>query len=87
MRARFRWDTVTLATALKSVGYDTALIGKWHLGSKPEWSPQKFGFDHSYGSLAGGVGPWDHRYKHGRVYADVASRRPAASRRKGTSPI
>ncbi len=59
------WDTVTLARALKSVGYDTAICGKWHLGSKPEWGPQLFGFDHSYGSLAGGVGPWDHRYKLG----------------------
>ena len=61
----YRWDTVTLASALKSVGYETALCGKWHLGSKSEWGPQKFGFDHSYGSLAGGVGPWDHRYKLG----------------------
>jgi arylsulfatase A-like enzyme len=61
----YRWDTVTLARALKSVGYDTALFGKWHLGSKPDWGPQKFGFDRSYGSLGGGVGPWDHRYKEG----------------------
>jgi arylsulfatase A-like enzyme len=61
----YRWDQVTMARALKSVGYDTALCGKWHLGSKPEWGPQMFGFDHSYGSLAGGVGPWDHRYKTG----------------------
>jgi arylsulfatase A-like enzyme len=61
----YRFDTVTLAKALKGAGYETALTGKWHLGSKPEWSPQKFGFDHSYGSLAGGVGPWDHRYKQG----------------------
>ena len=61
----YPWGTVTLASALKSVGYDTALCGKWHLGSKLEWGPQKFGFDHSYGSLAGGVGPWDHRYKTG----------------------
>jgi len=61
----FRWDQVTLASALKSAGYDTALCGKWHLGSKPEEGPRKFGFDHGYGSLAGGVGPWDHRYKQG----------------------
>ncbi|MEO6786994.1 MAG: sulfatase-like hydrolase/transferase [Chthoniobacteraceae bacterium] len=61
----YRWDTVTLARALKSVGYDTALFGKWHLGSSPEWGPQKFGFDRSYGSLGGGVGPWNHRYKKG----------------------
>jgi len=61
----YRWDTVTLARSLKSVGYDTALFGIWHLGSKPEWGPQKFGFDRSYGSLGGGVGPWNHRYKTG----------------------
>ncbi len=60
-----RWDTVTLPRALKSVGYDTCITGKWHLGSKPEWGPNHFGFDHSYGSLAGGVGPWNHRYKQG----------------------
>jgi arylsulfatase A-like enzyme len=59
------WNTVTLASALKSAGYETAITGKWHLGSKPEEGPQKFGFDHGYGSLAGGCGPLDHRYKEG----------------------
>ncbi len=59
------WDTVTLPRALKSAGYDTCLTGKWHLGSKPEEGPNHFGFDHSYGSLAGGVSPWNHRYKQG----------------------
>jgi arylsulfatase A-like enzyme len=59
------WDTVTLPKALKSVGYDTAITGKWHLGSLPEWGPNHYGFDHSYGSLAGGVGPWNHFYKKG----------------------
>lgn len=58
-------ETVTLAKALGSHGYDTCLIGKWHLGSKPEWGPNHFGFDHSYGSLAGGVTAWSHRYKKG----------------------
>jgi arylsulfatase A-like enzyme len=59
------WDTVTLPRALQSVGYDTCLTGKWHLGSLPEEGPNHFGFDHSYGSLAGGVSPWNHRYKKG----------------------
>lgn len=59
------WDTMTLPRALKSAGYETCLTGKWHLGSKPEWGPNHYGFDHSYGSLAGGVGPWDHLYKRG----------------------
>jgi arylsulfatase A-like enzyme len=59
------FDTVTLARALRGAGYETAIAGKWHLGSKPEWGPRKFGFDRSYGSLAGGVGPWNHQYKTG----------------------
>jgi arylsulfatase A-like enzyme len=62
----FPWDTVTLPKALKSVGYDTCLTGKWHLGSLPEWGPNHFGFDHSYGSLGGGVSPWNHFYKKGK---------------------
>ena len=41
------FGTETMASALKSVGYDTALIGKWHLGSNPDWGPQRFGFDYS----------------------------------------
>ncbi|MCB1087567.1 MAG: sulfatase-like hydrolase/transferase, partial [Verrucomicrobiae bacterium] len=59
------FDTVTITRALKEAGYETCLTGKWHLGSKPEWGPNHFGFDHSYGSLAGGVGPWNHFYKKG----------------------
>ena len=54
-----------LVRFLKEAGYETAITGKWHLGSKPEEGPQKFGFDHGYGSLAGGCGPLDHRYKVG----------------------
>jgi Arylsulfatase A and related enzymes len=60
-----QWGTVTLPGALKEVGYQTCLTGKWHLGSLPEQGPNHFGFDHSYGSLAGGVSPWNHRYKQG----------------------
>jgi arylsulfatase A-like enzyme len=62
----FPWDTITLPRALKAAGYDTCLTGKWHLGSLPDEGPNHFGFDHSYGSLAGGVGPWDHYYKKGK---------------------
>ena len=58
--------TETLPSALKSVGYETFLAGKWHLGSLPQWGPQHFGFDHSYGSLAGGITAWTHLYKNGK---------------------
>ena len=55
--------TPTLASMFQAAGYDTALIGKWHLGSKPEWGPIHYGFAYSFGSLAGAVGPYDHRYR------------------------
>lgn len=61
----YPFGTVTLASALQSVGYETAITGKWHLGSRPDWGPNHFGFQYSYGSLAGGVGPYDHHYKKG----------------------
>jgi arylsulfatase A-like enzyme len=57
--------TITLAGALKQAGYTTHISGKWHLGSLPEWGPNHFGFDHSYGSLAGAVDPWSHHYRKG----------------------
>ena len=61
----FAPGTTTLASALRDSGYDTGIVGKWHLGSKPAWGPLQFGFNHSYGSLAGGVHPLLHRYKKG----------------------
>lgn len=63
--ASYPIGTPTLARMFKSKGYATALCGKWHMGSKPEWGPNHHGFDHSYGSLAGGVGTYDHRYRIG----------------------
>ena len=59
------WNTVTIATVFKDHGYRTAISGKWHLGSSPKWGARKFGFETSYGSLAGGVNPINHLYKKG----------------------
>src|SRR5207237_7653320 len=41
-------ETMTLARVLKSQGYQTALVGKWHLGLRPEVGPLKYGFGQSY---------------------------------------
>jgi arylsulfatase A-like enzyme len=63
--------TVTLASALKSLGYHTYQSGKWHLGSRAEWGPTAFGFDHGYGTLTGAADPWTHKYRAGNPYEDT----------------
>ena len=40
---------ITLAESLKTVGYATAHVGKWHLGIHPGSRPQDQGFDDSFG--------------------------------------
>ena len=42
-------EEVTLAELLKSVGYATAAIGKWHLGDDNEFLPTRQGFDEYFG--------------------------------------
>jgi arylsulfatase A-like enzyme len=64
----FPLGTPTLASMFKEAGYATYLCGKWHLGSSPEHGPNFFGFDHSYGSLTGAIGMYDHRYRKGEFY-------------------
>jgi len=41
----------TMADRLKAEGYATVAIGKWHLGSAPQFRPTKRGFDEFYGTL------------------------------------
>jgi len=46
-------DQPTLAMLLKNADYETALIGKWHLGFLPQYSPNNNGFDYFYGIHSG----------------------------------
>ena len=46
-------NQTTLAERLKRLDYATGLIGKWHLGELPEFSPLKRGYDEFWGYLAG----------------------------------
>lgn len=55
----------TLPQALKNLNYNTALLGKWHLGLNPENGPKAYGFDYSYGFLHGQLDQYEHRYKNG----------------------
>lgn len=43
----------TIADHLKTAGYVTGVVGKWHLGSQPGMHPLKRGFDEFYGFLGG----------------------------------
>jgi arylsulfatase A-like enzyme len=51
---------------LRTAGYATGWIGKWHLGAAPEFHPLKRGFAETFGFLGGG-----HRYLNWQVKAGV----------------
>ncbi len=40
---------ITLAEQFKKQAYNTYMVGKWHLGTEPEFHPLKQGFDSYYG--------------------------------------
>ncbi len=50
----------TLPSILRTLGYATALIGKWHLGRLPNFSPLRSGYDHFYGFRGGAVDYYAH---------------------------
>lgn len=52
-------EAVTWPEVLQKHGYRTALVGKWHLGSLPQFHPTRHGFDHFVGFLGGGNQPID----------------------------
>jgi arylsulfatase A-like enzyme len=45
----------TMASLLRGVGYSTALLGKWHCGYLPWFSPTRAGWDEFFGNFAGGL--------------------------------
>jgi arylsulfatase A-like enzyme len=59
-------DYTSLATLLKKAGYQTSLIGKWHLGFASAYSPLKNGFDEFYGFNGGGIDYVSHTDPNGR---------------------
>jgi arylsulfatase A-like enzyme len=55
----------TVASLLKAAGYGTALVGKWHLGYLPKYSPIKSGFEEFFGIMSGGADHFTHKDANG----------------------
>jgi arylsulfatase A len=53
-------DEVTLAQVMKSAGYATAHVGKWHVGYTRETMPMAKGFDQSFGHMGGCIDNYSH---------------------------
>lgn len=50
----------TIASAVKELGYQTAIVGKWHLGLQEQSRPNENGFDYFYGFMAGCIDYYSH---------------------------
>ena len=53
-------ETPTIAAAVKDLGYQTAMVGKWHLGLDERCRPNQNGFDYFYGFMAGCIDYYSH---------------------------
>lgn len=51
---------ITIAELLKSAGYATGHVGKWHLGYTPPTMPNGQGFDYSFGHMGGCIDNYSH---------------------------
>jgi arylsulfatase A-like enzyme len=54
-------DHPTLPSILNGAGYQSALIGKWHLGTLPDFGPLQSGYDDFYGFRSGAVDYFTHK--------------------------
>ncbi len=60
----------TLPSLLKTAGYSTTLVGKWHLGLLPKFGPLQSGYDHFYGFRGGSVDYYTHANKRDDLWDD-----------------
>lgn len=66
----------SLPRLLKSAGYATGLVGKWHLGWKADFHPNRHGFDEFWGFLGGAIDYYssvDARGRHDLFHNDTAA--------------
>ncbi len=61
-------DAITLPDILNKAGYETALIGKWHLGLESPNTPNERGFKFFHGFLGGMMHDYYTHLQHGNNY-------------------
>jgi arylsulfatase A-like enzyme len=61
-------DAVLLPTVLKTAGYASAIIGKWHLGLESPNTPAERGFDYFKGFLGDMMDDYYNHLRHGNNY-------------------
>lgn len=71
-----REGETTLPKELRKLGYQTAMAGKWHMGSAPQSRPLVQGFDDFYGFYSGWADGYSHRYyrqgvKESQIFHDM----------------
>lgn len=75
-------DHPTLPRLLGAAGYETALIGKWHMGMLPDYGPLRSGYDEFFGVMHGEMDYFAH--KSGGLYDASKS---VNSLYEGESPV
>jgi choline-sulfatase len=62
-------NIATWVRDLRDAGYNTGLVGKWHLGTQDKFLPKRFGYDYFYGFREGGARVIDPELEHNGVKA------------------
>ncbi|MBK9170229.1 MAG: sulfatase-like hydrolase/transferase [Bryobacterales bacterium] len=70
----------TMAALFKKAGYRTGMFGKWHLGYRDKFRPERHGFDAAFGILGGNADYFTHREDNGR---EVLFKNGSMIRREG----
>ena len=70
-------DEIFISQIVKKVGYRTAIVGKWHLGSEFEYLPLQRGFDEYFGlPYSNDMWPYGYLVRPGEVPTERVMKRP-----------
>ncbi len=76
-----RTDQPTIAEVLRNAGYSTYMVGKWHVGERPQHWPRQRGFDRYFGLISGASSYYelvDEKRRRVMVHDDAIWNPPAA---------